>query len=594
MTALRLALAAGAMALGVAGGVALPAHGCGVSPLDLIDMPTMGACIRAAPQWSYYGFISVMGGLVGGMVVSGIAGKRKTEPRWERPVWSDRKAALAAGLMLSKGDDVSRIRIVGKIAPEHWWQRPQFLAYCGDAHTLVAGANRSGKGRGILVPTLLSYAQSVMVIDPKGEFIWGDRKLKFPGTSGWRATFSKVVYFCPTDRRSAHFNFLKACRGGDKQVADVQSLILTIMKVANPNFFDRTAWEYGVAVALHLLNFPGARDVSIAGMRDFLARGDEGAIEIIAENAHPVAVRIANSLFPAGVGGDEGDKMVSQRSDTYRTAGSYLWLWDDPVVAEVTSGECDFLPGDLMCLEQPMSLYIRNPPSDAGRIAKLIHLMISQTLKDLGEYLDTDSRGRKKNHRLLILADEYHGLGHMQDFAEKMPQIPGFGIECMLAVQTLNQIDEVYGDKNSVVENCDVFVTFAVSNDRVQRRIADMIGKAPEIRETESKTRSRSGQSVSSGESRAWQQVMDTGAIRMLPETDELVLKLGHLPWLAKKVRYDKEPDFKARLLSAVIEPPAAATAVAPAPQAMPTTLNPPPPPLVPQAGFWKNPTPIP
>lgn len=154
----------------------------------------------------------------------------------------------------------------------------------------------------------------------------------------------------------------------------------------------------------------------------------------------------------------------------------------------------------------------------------------------------------------------------MTDFAEKMPQVPGFGIECMLAVQTLNQIDEVYGDKNSVVENCDVFVTFAVSNDRVQRRIADMIGKAPEIRATESTTRSRNGQSVSVGETRAWQQVMDTGAIRVLPETDQLVLKLGCLPWLAKKVRYDQEPDFRSRLLPAVIEPPTVQYDPAPAP----------------------------
>ena len=314
MTALRLALAAGAMALGTAGGAALLPYGCGASLPSMMDGPVVGACIRAAPAWAYYGALSVLGGFALAVVVSGIGKKNDQQVRWEKPVWSDRAAARRAGLILGKNDDVSRIRIVGKIAPDHWWQRPQFLTYCGEAHMLVAGANRSGKGRGILVPTLLSYAQSVMVIDPKGEFIWGDKKLKFPGTSGWRSTFSKVVYFCPTDRRSAHFNFLKACRGGDKQVADVQSLILTIMKVVNPNFFDRTAWEYGVAVALHLLNFHGAADVSIAGMREFLSRGDEGAIEIITENAHPVAARIANGLFPAGVDGEKGDKMVSQRS----------------------------------------------------------------------------------------------------------------------------------------------------------------------------------------------------------------------------------------------------------------------------------------
>ena len=582
MTALRLALAAGAMVAGTVGGVVLLSTGCGASVSSLVASPIVGACVRGAPTWTYYSALSVIGGFVGAICLSGVGGKKRTEARWERPVWSDREAARKAGLILSKGADVSRVRIVGKIAPERWWQPWEFLTYCGEAHTLVSGANRSGKGRGILVPTLLSYAQSVMVIDPKGEFMWGQKTSKFswPGTSGWRATFSKVVYFCPTDRRSAKFNFLKACRPGDDQIRDVQDLILTIMKVANPNFFDRTAWEYGVAVALHLLNHPGS-NVSISGIRDFLARGDEGAIEIIEADAHPVAARIANSMFPAGVNGDEGDRMVSQRSDTYRTTGSYLWLWDDPIISEVTSGECDFLPGDLMCLDQPMSLYVRMPPSDAGRVAKMVHLMISQVLRDLAEYQDTDSRGRVKNHRLLILADEFHGLGHMPDFAEKLPQIPGFGVECMLAVQTLTQIDEVYGEKNSIIDNCDVFVTFASSNDRTLRRIAEMIGKAPELRETESRTTSRNGQSTSSGESRAWQPVMDTGAIRTLPEDEELVLRLGYLPWRARKARYDKEPDFAARLLPAVVEAPTVEHKPAPAP---------PPAQLVPAAGFWKTP----
>src|SRR5690606_12578020 len=47
--------------------------------------------------------------------------------------------------------------------------------------TLVTGGTRSGKGRGHVVPTLLSWSESVLVHDPKGE-LWRV-------TAGWRSSY---------------------------------------------------------------------------------------------------------------------------------------------------------------------------------------------------------------------------------------------------------------------------------------------------------------------------------------------------------------------------------------------------------------------
>lgn len=45
----------------------------------------------------------------------------------------------------------------------------QFIAYDGDAHLCTVAPTRSGKGRGVIIPNLLSYTGPVIVCDMKGE-----------------------------------------------------------------------------------------------------------------------------------------------------------------------------------------------------------------------------------------------------------------------------------------------------------------------------------------------------------------------------------------------------------------------------------------
>ena len=57
---------------------------------------------------------------------------------------------------------------------------------------------RSGKGVGLVIPTLLSWTGSAVIHDIKGE--------NFAVTAGWRQLFSHCLYVNPTDPRSAAYN----------------------------------------------------------------------------------------------------------------------------------------------------------------------------------------------------------------------------------------------------------------------------------------------------------------------------------------------------------------------------------------------------
>src|SRR3546814_2186665 len=77
---------------------------------------------------------------------------------------------------------------------------------------MVFAPTRSGKGVGLVVPTLLSWPHSVVVHDIKGEH--------WQLTAGWRSRFSHCLCFNPVDARSAAYNPLLEVRRGAQEVRD--------------------------------------------------------------------------------------------------------------------------------------------------------------------------------------------------------------------------------------------------------------------------------------------------------------------------------------------------------------------------------------
>jgi type IV secretion system protein VirD4 len=84
--------------------------------------------------------------------------------------WADARDIKAAGLLENNGVYVGAWRDKnGKI---------QYLRHAGPEHVLCYAPTRSGKGVGLILPTLLSWKESVFVTDLKGEL--------YELTAGWR------------------------------------------------------------------------------------------------------------------------------------------------------------------------------------------------------------------------------------------------------------------------------------------------------------------------------------------------------------------------------------------------------------------------
>jgi type IV secretion system protein VirD4 len=330
-----------------------------------------------------------------------------------------------------------------------------YLRHDGPEHVMAFAPTRSGKGVGLVVPTLLSWTGSAVVHDIKGE--------NWTLTAGWRARFSHCLLFNPTDVRSARYNPLLEVRRGANEVRDVQNIADILVDpegaLERRNHWEKTSHSLLVGAILHILY--ADEDKTLARVATFLSDPQRSFAATLrrmmttnhlgsdeAPRVHPVVASAARELL---------NKSENERSGVLSTAMSFLGLYRDPTVAEVTS-RCDWRIADLLDGARPVSLYLVIPPSDISRTKPLIRLVLNQIGRRLTEQLDT-SAGSGERHKLLMMLDEFPALGRMDFFETSLAFMAGYGIRAFLIAQSLNQIEKAYGEHNAILDNCHVRVT---------------------------------------------------------------------------------------------------------------------------------------
>jgi type IV secretion system protein VirD4 len=419
-----------------------------------------------------------------------------------------------------------------------------YLRHDGPEHVMAFAPTRSGKGVGLVIPTLLTWPGSAVIHDIKGE--------NWQLTAGWRARFSHCLLFNPTDLLSAAYNPLLEVRRGAHEVRDVQNIADILVDpegaLERRNHWEKTSHALLVGAILHVLY--AAQDKTLRGVANFLsdpACPFETTLhrmmltKHLGSSPHPVVASAAREVL---------NKSDNERSGVLSTAMSFLGLYRDPTVAQVTS-RCDWRIADLISAENPVSLYLVVPPSDISRTKPLIRLILNQIGRRLTESLD-GSDGIARRHRLLMMLDEFPALGRLDFFESALAFMAGYGLRAFLIAQSLNQIDKAYGSNHSILDNCHVRIAFATNDERTAKRISEMLGTATELRAQRNYAGHRLapwlGHLMVSRQETA-RPLLTPGEIMQLPPDDAVVMASGHPPIRAKKLRYYQDANFERRVL---------------------------------------------
>jgi type IV secretion system protein VirD4 len=537
--------------------------------------------------------------------------------------WADKDEIERAGLLPGKGEttDDKHVCYVGG------WRDPKtkkqvYLQHSGPEHIIVHAPTRSGKGVGLVIPTLLAWRGSVLVHDIKGE--------NHALTAGWRASVGqRVLRFSPTEPdRSCHFNPLDEIRiGTSHEVKDVQNIATMIVDPDGKGLNDhwqKTGFALLVSAILHILYCPDFKLKTLRAVGSLLSNPDidpDGGVDeiftVMKEYMHDPEGKLGwtdhngKSTLTHPVIAESAQEMINkapnEQSGVISTMMSFLSLYRDPQVAE-TIASSDFSITDLMNDDQPISLYLVVPPSDKDRLKPLIRLILNQVIRRLTESMEfKDGRSvAKYKHRLLLMVDEFPALGKLDVFEEALAFLAGYGIKAYLICQDTSQLHKAYTPNESITSNCHIRIYYAPNRIETAKHISEQLGKLTIT--TESQNVSYAGGNLmpyqtgmSGGLQHLGRELLTPDEVSRLRGPDKdgagniknpgemIITSAGHSPVLGTQILYFIDPVFsrRARILAPEVGDTRVPCAMGPSPAKAvpdaPPVITPPVAPVTPQ-----------
>jgi len=365
-----------------------------------------------------------------------------------------------------------------------------YLRHNGPEHILAFAPTRSGKGVGIVIPTLLAWAESTVVYDIKGE--------NWAKTAGFRSQAGQICFkFSPVEpESSSRFNPLAEIRlFTGRDVSDAQNIANMLVRTGEDSpqerYWQDAAASIATGMILHVCYAAALddRQASLSQLAGVFTRPGFNFRETLTElltythdkdNAHGWRLPTGEATRTHPVVKEKVQEMLDKEdkdfSGVLSTAKTALTLYSDPLVSRTTSVS-DFTIQDLVNHERPVSLYLVVPPSDKIRLRPLMRLIFTMIVNRLTEKLDFQGSEQLRNkHRLLFLIDEFPSLKRMEIFADALSYMAGFGLKAYLITQDIRQIVDEYGRNESIVSNCQVRVAFAPNQYDTAELLSKMTG----------------------------------------------------------------------------------------------------------------------
>jgi len=199
----------------------------------------------------------------------------------------------------------------------------------------------------------------------------------------------------------------------------------------------------------------------------------------------------------------------------------------------------DFTPEELMTAERPKTVYIRWREQDLLTLSALNGLYWGSWINELTSV--HDQRRGKGCKPVLLLIDE-GGRTAIPDLHDATSTVCGRGVSIWLAVQSLEQLAEVYhsqGKADIIMGNCDTQMFYRPNLLQTARYIEERLGRRSGFATSQTRYGDKEGSEGLSEQSIA---VMEREEIMRMPPGATLVFHRDHRAMQLTQIVYSRYP----------------------------------------------------
>ena len=346
--------------------------------------------------------------------------------------------------------------LLGTYADDDTSAEPQFVHWDDDGHLLTIAPTRSGKAVTSIVPNLLRYRGSCVVLDPKGEH--------FEKTSQWRKSIGHEIYrIAPFDHGSGWVRHRYNPLAQVRTESDARSLAEQMFPrdPKSPEFFADDAAGFLTAAMMYVkYNAPPHRR-TLATVCQLASQKGRDLLN--------VAQKISEFAPTAEAGKAVLEKTRDRGLKTLEaTLESKLALWRDPDIQNSLSGT-DFSFEDLK--NRPITVYIDIPFGKMEPYAPWLRVLLKGALDAM------ESNRRTPDIPVLFILDEFLNLGPFPEFRAAIRTHASAGVRLWFFLQDVMSLQEHYpGDSWQPFLNCSVKQFFGIDDPITGELIGKYLG----------------------------------------------------------------------------------------------------------------------
>jgi type IV secretion system protein VirD4 len=437
-----------------------------------------------------------------------------------------------------------------------------------DRHMVLCAGSRAGKGRSVLIPTLLTYRGSVLTLDPKGELA--------NITAAKRTAMGQDV--CVLDPFGVTAERLRPLRTGFNPMAGLsinsKSLVVDAGLIADAlvttgegkdPHWDDSARNFIEGLVLHVATDPRyLQRRSLVSVRDLLdhaldpldeqAGNDDAPLRVeteLRENAERLlasarALDLEIGAALEATASDFYEKWPGERAGVLSTARRQTRFLSYPELrASLASDGLDLRK--LKTAPAGMSVYLCLPAGRMGTCNKWFRLFINMMLEAM------EREPIKPAVPVLTILEEFHVLGHLQQIEVASGLIAGFGVKLLIVLQDLTQLKRHYKESwETFLGNAGVQVFFGnvdlTTLDYIRQRCGQTSLIVERGNEVSIDQRVQGGSRGASWSVEVRDLLTADEAARLFaredPQQRALLLCAGQPPAVIQRVKYDRHERF--------------------------------------------------